>query len=169
MRVKSKTSVNARASISLRLDALSCVKARMTASMVVGFTLNALQTSFRCLKSRSTSWISGTARTASNAVASTRPLPPSRNHQKWPKITMIPLGLQLPRKIMKSHKPSINNKIILQIVATRVINNSLNHLQPLLNSHRISNNMRYKTNSNNHPRCHSSKLKLLPKLSSINS
>ena len=98
MRVKLKISASARASTSLRLGALSCVRVRMIASMGVGCTLSAPQTSFRCPKSKSTNWTSGTVRTASSAVGSTK-RPPNQNQTK-PRKMQSPSTLSLPMKIV---------------------------------------------------------------------
>ena len=70
-RVRLRTSANAKASTSHKPGALWCVKVRMIALMVAGSIPNAQQTCLRCLKSRSTSWTSGTVRTASECAIST--------------------------------------------------------------------------------------------------
>ena len=54
MKVKLKISASARASTSLRLGALSCVRVRMIASMGVGSIPSVLQTSSGCPRSKST-------------------------------------------------------------------------------------------------------------------
>ena len=94
MKVKLKISASARASTSLRLGALSCVRVRMTASMGVGSIPSVLQTSFGCPRSKSTNLTSGTARIVSNAVANKTKTksPQSPSHlrpPKWKRIILL--------------------------------------------------------------------------------